>query len=498
MKEQIEEIPLDRLMGQPGNRRVGGFDKKKLEGMAESIRTGGIQLPAVVRRRNEKEGQYEIVAGERRLRAAMIAGLPTLPCLVRDMGDQEVLKFRIIENLQREDVHALDEAQAYKKLEAGGSNIEQIAKDVGKSASYVYQRLKLLDLFAEAREALASGTISAGHAILIARLTPEQQKDAAKFCLPNEYFPEQRPISVRELDHYIHDEIMIDLAKAPFKKDDAKLLPKAGACKACSRRTGASPELFPDARGKDLCLDRTCHTKKLDALIRMRRKELDSGEEEYLKVSNDYQSRKGTLNTSEWTECKKKEDGAQRALIVGGTDRGKMTYAKKREGYHYERSAEDMEKERELKKEQKIHGAVQLQLWEEVIDCVKADTEESAGRMAEGLLRLVARAFYGRLWIQYQEQLCQAQGWELPPKENYENAWNRPGWGSVGNEAIAAMPAEEIPLLLIKCALIDDKNSRHCADGEEEGPLRQAARILGINTKAVEKQVQETQREESK
>ncbi len=327
-----------------------------------------------------------------------------------------------------------------------------------------------------------------------------EQKEAAKFCLPNEYYPEQRHISVRDLDQHIHNEIMIDLAKAAFKKDDAKLLPKVGACKTCSRRTGASPELFPDAQGKDLCLDRTCHGKKLDALVRRRRKELDSGEGEYLKVSNDYQSRKGTLNTSEWTECKKKEDGAQRALIVGGTDRGKMTYAKKREGYHYERSAEEMEKERELKKEQKIHGAVQLQLWEEVIDCAEEDIDENAGQLQDGLLRMVAQGFYGHLWSQHQQKICKAQGWELPKED--ENQW-QPRWASAGRKAIAAMPAKEIRLLLIKCALIDDRenhSSQPWADEEEteEGPLREAARILGINTKAVEKQVQETQREESK
>jgi ParB family chromosome partitioning protein len=154
--EAIQQIPLDQVVPHPGNRKVGGFDKEKLEQLAESIRAVGVQQPAVVRKAAEN-GKYELVAGERRWRAARLAGLEALPCVVRELDDVAVLKIQTIENLQREDVHPLDEAEGYARLiKLAKYDVETIAHELGKSISYVYQRLKLRDLAPAAPKAKRS------------------------------------------------------------------------------------------------------------------------------------------------------------------------------------------------------------------------------------------------------------------------------------------------------------------------------------------------------
>ena len=123
MKE-IQEIALERLYPSEGNRRIGGFDEQKLQQLADSIKAVGVQQPAVVRlgrkaaesvgravgvKVEATELRYEIVAGERRWKAATLAGLATLPCVIRELDDVTVIKIQTIENLQREDIHPLDE-----------------------------------------------------------------------------------------------------------------------------------------------------------------------------------------------------------------------------------------------------------------------------------------------------------------------------------------------------------------------------------------------------
>ena len=107
--EQVQLIPLEGITPNPDNRRVGGFDPVKLQQLADSIKDVGVQQPIIVRK-HLGNGGYELVAGERRWRAAKLAGLSQIPAIVRELDDLQVLKIATIENLQREDVHPLDEA----------------------------------------------------------------------------------------------------------------------------------------------------------------------------------------------------------------------------------------------------------------------------------------------------------------------------------------------------------------------------------------------------
>jgi ParB family chromosome partitioning protein len=247
------------------------FAKDALQDLTKSVKEKGILVPLLVR---EKEGGftrpgYEVIAGERRYRAAIAAELKDIPVIIRVLDDEQALEVQVIENLQREDVHPLEEAEGYKQLLAKGKyEVEGLADKIGKSVSYIYQRLKLAELVPAAKKAFLEEKITAGHAILIARLQAEEQKQALEYSTERWNKP-----SVRDLSDWILREVHLDLAKAPWKKDDATLLPAAGACTTCPKRTGANPGLFPDVKKGDTCTDPTCFHQKADALIKQRVKE---------------------------------------------------------------------------------------------------------------------------------------------------------------------------------------------------------------------------------
>ena len=138
------------------------FDDVKLQELAESISSAGLVQPIVVRRKGER---FEIVAGERRWRAAQIAGLLKLPVHVSDVSDEKLLQTALIENIQREDLNPIEEAQAYKRLgDESGLTQEQIAVAVGKDRASIANYLRLLRLPEQVRARVASGELSMGHA----------------------------------------------------------------------------------------------------------------------------------------------------------------------------------------------------------------------------------------------------------------------------------------------------------------------------------------------
>jgi ParB family chromosome partitioning protein len=154
-------LPIDQIGPNPWQPR-SQFDDAKLGEMAESIREQGIVQPLLVRPRGDA---FELVAGERRLRAARMAGLESVPVVIRDLGDREALEIALVENLQREDLTALEEAAAFERLiDEFGLTQEQIAARVGKSRPAVANTLRLLQLPEEVRGEMRNGRLSAGHA----------------------------------------------------------------------------------------------------------------------------------------------------------------------------------------------------------------------------------------------------------------------------------------------------------------------------------------------
>jgi ParB family chromosome partitioning protein len=153
-------VAIERLTPSKLQPRVSMDDAKVAE-LAESVASKGVLQPLLVR---PHEDGFEIVAGERRFRAASKAGLSSVPVVVRELTDQETLEVAIVENLQREDLTPIEEARAYQRLLEFGLDQAGVAKAVGKSRSAVANTLRLLSLPQEARDALDRGDISAGHA----------------------------------------------------------------------------------------------------------------------------------------------------------------------------------------------------------------------------------------------------------------------------------------------------------------------------------------------
>ncbi|MPZ18643.1 MAG: ParB/RepB/Spo0J family partition protein [Luteitalea sp.] len=188
---QALEVDLDLLDPNPLQPRAH-FDDRRLDELARSLRASGVIQPLVTRRRGER---YQIIAGERRWRAAQRAGLLKVPVVLRDVPDEKLLEVALIENLQREDLNAIDEALAYRRLvEEFHLTQEQIADAVGKDRASIANHLRLLKLPAEVRQLVAGAALSMGHARAIVGLDDHaRMKTAAREAL-------DRHLSVRETE----------------------------------------------------------------------------------------------------------------------------------------------------------------------------------------------------------------------------------------------------------------------------------------------------------
>ncbi|HUG28897.1 MAG TPA: ParB/RepB/Spo0J family partition protein [Candidatus Limnocylindria bacterium] len=192
----VLEIALDRIGRNPNQPRTA-FGEEQLGELAASIAVHGILQPIVVRAL--ADGSYELIAGERRLRAARIAGLETVPAILRDTADAETsLELALIENIQRENLNPIETALAYRELiDRFGLTHEAVARQVGKSRVAVSNALRLLELAPETRQAIVEGRISEGHGRALAAITiPELQRAALAVVL-------ERGHSVRQTEELV-------------------------------------------------------------------------------------------------------------------------------------------------------------------------------------------------------------------------------------------------------------------------------------------------------
>jgi ParB family transcriptional regulator, chromosome partitioning protein len=192
--ERADAVPVEALDPNPYQPR-SALDRARLEGLVASIRESGIVQPILVRRRGER---YQIIAGERRWRAAQAAGLRSVPVTVRDVEDAQLLELALVENIQRQELTALEEAQAFHRLqEEFRLTQEQIALRVGRDRSTVANTLRLLRLPRELRELLAAGRLDAGHARALLAL--ERAED--QLALGRE--AARRGLAVREVERRV-------------------------------------------------------------------------------------------------------------------------------------------------------------------------------------------------------------------------------------------------------------------------------------------------------
>ena len=172
--EEIEDLPLAEVRPNPYQPRKN-FDEKKLAELAESIKENGVLQPIIVRR---SVGGYEIIAGERRCRASELAGQATIPAIIRQFDESQMMEVAILENLQREDLTPLEEAQAYEMLQKNlGLTQEEVSKKMGKSRPYITNYLRLLTLPQKTKGLLQRGELSMGQARTLLGLKDKDRID---------------------------------------------------------------------------------------------------------------------------------------------------------------------------------------------------------------------------------------------------------------------------------------------------------------------------------
>ena len=283
MTPMFSTIPIDQLQPSPTNPRKT-FDDASMSELTRSVQAQGILQPILVRPTGKQaaigarttateqtDGDlFEIVAGERRYRAALAAGLTEVPCMVRALTDIEVLRIQVIENLQRQDLNELEEAEGYQvMMRDHGYTAIQLAAEVHKSPEYIYGRVKLLACMPDVRRALASGRIPASVALLIARIPVDKlQLQCLQEVAVGEHNDYIKGMSARQAAAHIQQKYMLTLKRAPFdtkatvyylRKKDLQPLPP---CHECPKRTGATPELFRDVESPDTCTDPVCFAAK--------------------------------------------------------------------------------------------------------------------------------------------------------------------------------------------------------------------------------------------
>ena len=190
-REELLDIDVDLIEPNPEQPRVR-FTEKELEELSQSIKTNGVVQPIVVRR---KDGRYQIVAGERRWKAAQIAGLRKIPAIVRDIPEEKLLELALVENIQRQELNPMEEARAYKKLlEKLGLTQEMLAERIGKDRTVIATHLRLLKLPAGIQELIEEGKITVGHAKAILAIDEDDLRwDLARRIV-------EQKLSVREAE----------------------------------------------------------------------------------------------------------------------------------------------------------------------------------------------------------------------------------------------------------------------------------------------------------
>lgn len=233
--------------------------------LADSIKKHGV-MQAVLLRPAGKD-RYELIFGHRRYLASKVAGNDSIPANVKEVADTDILELQVTENLQRKDVHPMDEAIAFLSLQAAKSlTVQDLADRFAKKPEYITQRLSFNKLNQDLQAKFKKNEFSIGHAIQIGRLASSDQKTLYESYLKYGHK------SVGDVADWIDRHVSNKLSSAPFKTTDEKLCPAIGACTTCPKRSGANRLLFSDIDPKkdDRCFDKVCFEKKSEAAFALK------------------------------------------------------------------------------------------------------------------------------------------------------------------------------------------------------------------------------------
>ena len=252
--ETMKPVPVDVIQRSKYQPRMN-IHPETLEELADSIRAQGLVQPVVVR---PVDGGYELIAGERRWRAAQLAGLNEIPAVIKPVSDQAAAAMTLIENIQREDLNPLEEANAFQRLiEEFQLTHQQVADAVGRSRATISNMLRLLDLGEEAKGYLAEGTLEMGHARALLALTDETQAEAAHFVVA-------RALSVRETERHIKALLTRDTPKPEVFTKSADVLHLE---QTLSSTLGTKVNIRHNSKGRGKLVIRYSSQDELDSIL---------------------------------------------------------------------------------------------------------------------------------------------------------------------------------------------------------------------------------------
>ena len=480
-ESEFENVKLSDLIESKRNSRKV-FDAKAQEDLVESIKRYGVLSPLIVRPVGNN-GKYEIIAGARRFRASRGAGLDEVPCRVVKVENDTALEVIVVDNLQRENIHPLEEAESFNEiLDLSEGDMEGLCAKVGKKPTYVTKRLVLLKLSDKAKKLYLSGGMEEGHAMQLARLTPVDQKRAVEFV------DEEGP-SIMALRAWIESEIMLDISKTPWDKADAALHPKAGPCTTCPKRTSVAKELFDDIKAGDRCTDGECFKTKMSKHIDNLTKSLQEGGK--TKVYGLYESYRkkaepGTLLNEHWQEIKKRDfcEKAATGIFLEFEHAGRYIdicvlpatcKIHGMKGLHGNNGAE-REKMRKEMRAQRLDGEVRLRLFKLITE--KQGTIEFEEKV------VLAEHSFNRLWFAAKVRLAKALG-IVPKASKYGGKdYETPFISFLKNELTKEVQVDRILVAIAMAGDLDTKTGKPANIDYFSGRLK-------IDRKAVEKEVAE-------
>jgi ParB/RepB/Spo0J family partition protein len=272
-QHEIVNVDIEQIDPSTTNPRKT-FDDQAIIDLADSIKAVGLLQPITLRP-DEEAGGFEIVAGERRYRAALSLGWKTIPAIVRVVSDEQMLEIQIIENLQRENVSPLDEAAAFASL-LKKESYDWLASKIHKSKKYIADRLKLNDLIESGRDYLRDGKLPLTHAIVIAKLPATEQEKAISYVMSYDFWDDNNDgdrsacsKTISELKNHIVSLLMVSFKDACFDLEIDNLVEGICACVVCPKRTANQNLLFDEITDDDKCTDAACYQAKEKAHIKL-------------------------------------------------------------------------------------------------------------------------------------------------------------------------------------------------------------------------------------
>ena len=468
----IQEIPLSHICPSPTNPRRR-FDETKLAELAANIQLYGVLQPVLLRiAPSGAPDRYELVAGERRYRASKLAGRDSIPAAVRELTDAQCLEIQLIENGQRDDVHPLDEAQGYARLielQPETYTVEAIAAKLGRSPEYIHGRLRLTQLIADAKQAFYDAKLSVTHAFEIARLQPNDQRRALEECFPDHRSAtailkdrKAEAVTVRQLRAWIEREIHLDLTHAPFDPQDETLLPSAGPCARCPKRTGSNPLLFPEVRHKSTCTDRECYRAKVEALVQVRVTAIETEGQKPVLVSQapSWQATgraKELLHEGEFRKASRKGEcpNTTPAVLADGRNAGTVFHVCRDEKCpvhsqvtRYQPTAQERAKRAKELLAERVEKLTRVRL----LDAIR---EKLPDALARPDLDMVAIDYFWRLGHDNHRRLCRVYGWQ---EKKTKASWGGQtvDYENIATQAVSEMSNADVHRFLVVCSLVSD------------------------------------------